>query len=300
MQITEKFFSEFLDTLFEAAYFVDNERSIFYWNKAAEELTGFTKEEVIGHRCHDNLLVHVDGEGNSLCTGNCPLLKSIKNKTPEESEIYLHHKEGYRIPVRVRILPIFNAAGEVTGAIEVFTNSSSQIELASQIGELKELSMHDPLTGIANRRYAEKILLDRIDEMKRFGWDTGVIFFDIDKFKKINDCYSHSTGDKMLKMIANTLKESIRGFDIVSRWGGEEFVVILSNINKDQLVEKSELLRKLVKESFFYEKDTAISATISGGATMLKDGDTVESVIERADILMYNSKKTGRDRITIG
>lgn len=300
MHLTEKFLTELLDTLFEAVYFVDNERKILHWNKAAQMLTGFTKEEIAGHRCHDNMLVHVDSEGNSLCTGNCPLLRSIQSKKPNESEIYLHHKDGHRIPVHVRIMPIFNEKGDVTGAIEVFTSSSSSIEMASQIGELKQLSLNDSLTGIANRRYAEKIILDRIDEMKRFGWGAGVIFFDIDKFKNINDSYSHSTGDKMLKMIANTLRESIRSFDLISRWGGEEFVVVLSNITVEQLAEKAELLRKLVKESFFFDNNIRISATISGGATMLIAGDTVESVIERADRLMYESKKNGRDIITLG
>ncbi|HNW82640.1 MAG TPA: sensor domain-containing diguanylate cyclase [bacterium] len=300
MHLTEKFLTELLDTLFEAVYFTDNERMIFHWNKAAELLTGFSRDEIAGHRCHDNMLVHVDGEGNSLCTGNCPLLKAIQSKKPNESEIYLHHKDGHRVPVYVRIMPLFNEKGDVTGAIEVFTNSSSRIELTSQIGELKQLSMHDTLTGIPNRRYAEKIILDRIDEMNRFGWRMGLIFFDIDKFKHINDSYSHSTGDKMLKMIANTLRESIRSVDFISRWGGEEFVVILRNVTVEQLTEKAELLRKLVKESFFFENNTLISATISGGATMLIPGDTVESVIERADRLMYGSKNNGRNRITLG
>lgn len=300
MFLDNRFMEQFLDTLFEGVYLVDNERNIMHWNKAAEMLTGFTRHEILGHRCHDNLLVHVDNEGNSLCTGNCPLLHSIKNGQSNEAEIYLHHKDGHRIPVHVRIMPIFNDAGEVTGAIEIFTNSTSQAALAAQVGELKLLSMHDPLTAIANRRYAEKILLDRIDETKRFGWNSGVIFFDIDDFKKINDCYSHLTGDRMLKMIATTLRESIRSFDIIARWGGEEFIVVLSNVSHEQLSEKAGLLRKLVKESFFIEKDRKISATISGGATMISVSDTIESVIERADRLMYCSKKSGKDRITFG
>ncbi|HRZ79183.1 MAG TPA: sensor domain-containing diguanylate cyclase [bacterium] len=300
MYLNERFLTQFLDSLFEGVYLVDNERNIMHWNKAAELLTGFTKDEITGHRCHDNLLVHVDSAGNSLCTGNCPLLHAIRNKISNEADIYLHHKDGHRIPVNVRILPLFNEAGDVTGAIEIFTNSSSQIALATQISELVRLSMHDPLTGIANRRYAEKIILDRIDELKRFGWTGGVIFFDIDNFKNINDSFSHPTGDRMLKMIASTMRESIRSFDMISRWGGEEFVVVLSNVSPEQLSEKAELLRRLVRESFFIEKDVKISATISGGATMLTASDTLESVIERADMLMYCSKKAGKDRITLG
>lgn len=295
-----KFIEQFLDNLFEAVYFVDIARQITHWNKAAETLTGWKKEDIIGHRCMDNILVHIDKDGNSLCNGNCPLVQSMKSRSTHESDIFLHHKDGYRIPVHVRIIPLFNDSGEASGAIEIFSNTSADNDLMSQIEALRKLSMIDALTGIANRRYAEKIILDRIDEKDRFGWDTGIIFFDIDNFKSVNDTHSHNTGDKILKMVANTLHESIRSFDYVTRWGGEEFVVILSNVTIEQLKEKAELLRQLTSKSFFFEKETELSATLSGGATMIKRDDTVETAVERADRLMYKSKKDGKNRVTVG
>ena len=294
------FIEQFLDNLFEAVYFVDTEREIMHWNKAAEILTGFKKDEIIGHRCMDNILVHVDNEGNSLCTGKCPLLVAIKDNSVKESDIYLHHKNGHRIPVSVRVIPVKNDKNEVTGAIEIFIPSGSRNELIEQIEELRKLSMLDSLTGIANRRYGEKIIIDRIDELKRFGWQSGLIFIDIDNFKPINDTYSHSAGDRIIKMVANTLRESIRSFDSVTRWGGEEFVVILNNISTQQLEEKAELLRKLVAQSFFFQNELKLSVTISSGATMIETDDTVATAIERADHLMYQSKKAGKNRVTIG
>jgi diguanylate cyclase (GGDEF)-like protein/PAS domain S-box-containing protein len=299
LKLDEKTLSILFDQLFEGIYFVDTERNIAIWNKAAEELTGFTHDEIIGHRCMDNLLVHVDSEGRNLCTGSCPLLQAINEKREKETSIYLHHKNGHRIPVSVRIVPLTNDSGEVTGAIEIFAPSNPKNDLEERVQELEKLSMLDPLTGIANRRYGEKIIIDRIEEKKRFNWDSGIIFFDIDDFKSINDNYSHYTGDKMLKMIANTFRESIRGFDNVARWGGEEFIVVLSNINHDQLKDKSEILRKLINESFFIEEGKRFSATISGGATMLDEKDTVISAVNRADKLMYKSKKNGKNQITL-
>lgn len=295
-----KFIEQFIDNLFEAVYFVDTEREIVHWNRAAEMLTGWKKEEIIGHRCMDNILVHVDGAGNSLCSGNCPLLRAIKENSVKESDIYLHHKDGHRIPVSVRVIPVMNSENEVTGAIEIFIPADSRNDLIHQLEELRKLSMIDSLTGIANRRYGEKIIIDRIDELKRFGWQSGLIFIDIDDFKLVNDTHSHSVGDKMIKMVANTLKESIRSFDNAARWGGEEFVVILSNVTIEQLSEKAELLRRLVAESFFFENNIKLSATISSGATMIKPDDTVATAVERADQLMYQSKRAGKNRVTIG
>lgn len=295
-----KFIEQFLDNLFEAVYFVDTSRQIMHWNKAAENLTGWKKEEIIGHRCMDNILVHIDSEGNNLCTGNCPLIQSMKSRSLHQSDIYLHHKDGHRIPVHVRIIPLFSESGESTGAIEIFSNTSADNDLMGQIDELRKLSMIDALTGISNRRYGEKIILDRIDEKNRFGWDTGIIFFDIDNFKYFNDSFSHNTGDRVLKMVSNTLRESIRSFDHVSRWGGEEFIVVLSNVTIEQLKEKAELLRRLTSESFFFEKEIRLFATISGGATMIRADDTVETVVERADHLMYQSKRSGKNKVTAG
>lgn len=292
------FIEQFLDNLFEAVYFVDTSRQIMHWNKAAEILTGWKKEEIIGHRCMDNILVHIDSDGNSLCTGQCPLVQSMKSRSLHQSDIFLHHKDGHRIPVRVRIIPVTDSSGEVTGAIEIF--SSTPNDLVQQIEELRKLSMLDSLTGIANRRFGEKIIQDRIEELKRFGWQTGIIFADIDNFKNVNDSFSHSTGDRMIKMIANTLRESIRSFDHAARWGGEEFVIILSNVSVEQLNEKAELLRRLTAESFFFENNVKLSSTISCGATMIRSDDTVETVVERADHLMYQSKRAGKNIVTVG
>jgi diguanylate cyclase (GGDEF)-like protein len=130
------------------------------------------------------------------------------------------------------------------------------------------------------------------------------IFMDLRKtichnnVKSFNDNYSHHIGDKVLKMIANTFRESIRSFDHIARWGGEEFIVVLSNINRSQFKERAETLRKLVSESFFYDEKGKLSATVSGGATMLDENDTVQSVVNRADKLMYHSKKNGKNRTT--
>ncbi|MGI6394611.1 MAG: diguanylate cyclase [bacterium] len=298
MFFNDKFVEQFLDSLFEAVYFVDTKRAIMHWNKAAEALTGWKKNEIIGRRCVDNILVHVDGDGNNLCNSGCPLVKAIETKMPSEVDIYLHHKDGHRVPVKVRVIPVVDDSGEVTGAIEIFTNA--QGDLFEQIEELRKLSMLDSLTGVANRRFGEKTIRDKIEELERFKWQTGIVFIDIDNFKNINDSYSHAIGDRMIKMVAGTLRESVRSFDHVVRWGGEEFVVILSNISHSQLKEKAELLRKLVAESFFFEKEFKLSVTISSGATMIKEGDNLDSVIERADKLMYKSKKMGKNKVTVG
>ena len=123
---------------------------------------------------------------------------------------------------------------------------------------------------------------------------------DIDHFKRVNDSYGHETGDTVLKMVAQTMAHNIRSFDVIGRWGGEEFLIILANITKNQLQTVAEKLRILVEHSTLNIGDAKISVTISIGATMAQKKDTVESIVKRADLLMYKSKGKGRNTVTIG
>src|SRR6056297_3396468 len=105
---TNDFYKRLLEELHEGVYFVDNNRQILYWNKSAERITGYLAEEVVGTHCYDNLLVHVDDNGNSLCRGICPLAMTINTLDKFTGKVYLHHKEGHRVPVTIKTLPMQN------------------------------------------------------------------------------------------------------------------------------------------------------------------------------------------------
>jgi len=289
--------THFLDQLFEAAYLVDLDRKIIFWNKAAEKLTGYTSEEVLGKSCRDNILMHLGCMGKEMCS-NCPLTRSIDSEELIETEAYLHHKDGHRAPVQLRVVPAKSEEGEIVGAVELFTLLSAQESLVTKVKELEKLSNMDALSGLFNRRFAENVLLQRIGELHRFGWNSGIIFFDIDNFKQVNDNYSHNVGDQILSTVSKTLLSNIRSFDFASRWGGEEFVVVLRNISKEFLIDRAELLRELVMESFVIVNEKTLNVTISGGVTMLRPTDDIKTVIDRADKLMYESKHAGKNRIT--
>ncbi|HNT36026.1 MAG TPA: GGDEF domain-containing protein, partial [bacterium] len=110
----------------------------------------------------------------------------------------------------------------------------------------------------------------------------------------------HDVGDAVLQMVANTLSSNIRSFDRVIRWGGEEFLVILVNIQDSDLPLIAEKIRVLVQKSFLKHQDISLSVTVSIGATLCRGDDTKESLLKRADSLMYDSKQANRNRVTIG
>jgi diguanylate cyclase (GGDEF)-like protein len=159
------------------------------------------------------------------------------------------------------------------------------------------MALLDQLTRVGNRRYADIQLRYALNEMQRYGWPFAVFFLDIDKFKRVNDSYGHAIGDMALKMTARTLSSALRSSDVVSRWGGEEFVIIIRN-PRDRLRKIGDRMRLLIARSGIQTARGMLSITVSMGATFARPDDTPDGLVLRADRLMYESKKAGRDRVT--
>ena len=139
MRLEQESFKNIIENLHDGLYFVDKNRIITYWNRAAEKISGFSADEVIGKSCSDNILSHVDSEGNSLCLNICPLASTIEDNIPREAEVYLHHKDGHRVPVSVRVSTLTNEKGEVIGGIELFTDISNQHANTLKVKELEQI-----------------------------------------------------------------------------------------------------------------------------------------------------------------
>jgi diguanylate cyclase (GGDEF)-like protein/PAS domain S-box-containing protein len=285
----------------DGVYFTDREMKITYWNKAAERITGYKAREVIGKRCRENILIHLDKEGHSLCRSHCPLSDTIAEKKACEAHVYLHHKLGHRIPVHIRTNPLIDEDGKVVGAVEFFTDTTAYPSMQQRIVELEKLALLDALTQLPNRNHLKPAIDTRFHELRRMGLKFGLLFMDIDHFKHVNDTYGHETGDRVLLTVARTLSSATRPFDLVGRWGGEEFLGIVRNIDQKKLAAIGDRLRLLVSKSSVYYKDNRrLTVTISVGATLANENDTREYLIHRADQLMYASKKQGRNRVTVG
>ena len=293
-------YQSLIENIFDGLYLVDKNRSIIYWNQVAEKITGYRADEVVGRRCRDNILVHVDGNGKSLCQGKCPLAATIADGTLRDAEVYFHHKDGHRVPVWVRAAPLRDTAGNIIGGAELFTDLSAGNAITTKVQELEKLSFLDSLTQLANRRYLEMELESRISEKHRYGTDFGVVFMDIDWFKRVNDTYGHDMGDRVLKTVARTFMNSARPSDLMGRWGGEEFIGILKRIDDNGLRSTAERVRSLVETSHLRENGLTVKVTVSIGATLAEKTDTADSIIRRADTLLYRSKQNGRNRYSIG
>ncbi len=293
------FYRNLLECLYDGVYYVDRQKRIVYWNKAAEGLTGYSRQEVTGRSCADNLLRHVDSGGRQLCIEGCPLGQTLVDGRVREADVYLHHKQGHRVPVSIRVSPVRDADGRIVGAVEVFQESVSKMAMLEELQMLKRDALIDPLTRVGNRKMAEMSLQRRLEEKRRYGIGFGLLFFDIDHFKQCNDSCGHLVGDRVLCMVAQTAVGALRSVDVVARWGGEEFIVLLPNVDEPTLAAVAERLRFLIAKSWLSIDDRPVAVTVSVGATLAGDRDSPETLIERADQSLYVSKDAGRDRVTL-
>jgi PAS domain S-box-containing protein len=115
------FYRDVCDNLSEGVYFVDKERKLTYWNRGAQKLAGYQREEVIGKHCYDNFLQHQDDCGRMLCHAGCPLAETLKDGKARHAEVALRHKDGHRVPVSVQVSPVVDRSGTLIGAVEVFS-----------------------------------------------------------------------------------------------------------------------------------------------------------------------------------
>jgi diguanylate cyclase (GGDEF)-like protein/PAS domain S-box-containing protein len=293
------FYRELLDHIGDGVYFVDRERRIQYWNEGAQRLTGYKAEELLGKSCQDDILCHVDQSGKRQCDDGCPLAASICDGEPHEAHVFLRHKQGRRVPVSTRVLPMRGADGSIVGAIEIFSDNSAQFDAQRKAEAMNRLAFLDHLTQLPNRRFLEMSLETALSEFKVHKDPLGVMVIDIDEFKKINDSLGHSGGDQALREAARTLTGSLRPTDTVGRWGGDEFLAIARNVDRETLSKLAERCVALIGQtSILGNEGRRVSLSSSVGAVLSRPGESALDFIRRADELMYQSKNGGRGRAT--
>jgi diguanylate cyclase (GGDEF)-like protein/PAS domain S-box-containing protein len=292
------FYKELLNHIGDGVYFVDRDRRILYWNKGAERLTGFTEQEIVGRTCDQETLNHVDADGRPVCRGGCLLHRCMEEGKEQQGHLFLHNKAGRRLPVKVRVQPMMDAQGWVVGAVEIFTDASGEYEMRRKADAMQRMAFLDHLTQLPNRRYLELSLQALLNEPARSG-EIGVLMMDLDGLKAINDQYGHSAGDQALCEAGRTLAGALRPSDVVGRWGGDEYVAIVNGVDERILGELARRCVMLTERKRMKCQEQEFQLSISAGATLVRSGDQMETLIARADEMLYRSKSQGGCRATM-
>jgi diguanylate cyclase (GGDEF)-like protein/PAS domain S-box-containing protein len=285
------------DSIHLGMMFVDTNLKIIEWNKAAENVTGYLKKEVLNQPC--SLLKFSDQDCSDLCQKHCRMLKVFAQKRQIDTFLfgtYLTHKNGSKIPVMSTASPLTTTGDKLIGGVEIFFDTSC---LESLKKELESRVYLNGLTHLYNRQKFQDVMNQEISATKRYHQPLSLLFIDIDNFKNYNDLYGHLAGDELLKTLANLLKENVRESDTVFRFGGEEFVVILTSTSSNQAKLLAEKLRATVEAHHFKPDNStpAVHKTISIGIAEYGQGYSASELIEMADEAMYRAKKSGKNKV---
>lgn len=266
---------------------------VSYLNRAAEAMTGWSLIDALGRPLEDVFNV-IDAETRMTILE--PINSVFKAGAPVKlpANCLLVRRDGSESPIEDSIAPIHNRDNEVTGAVIVFHDVSETRAMAQK---MLHLAQHDFLTGLANRALLTERLARALGLAKRKKKQVALLFIDLDNFKKINDSLGHAVGDKLLQSVATRLQEAVRTTDTVCRQGGDEFVILLTEIEqrKDAAQVAEKLIAAFARPHVINGCELAI--TLSVGISVYPDDCTdVESAYQHADEAMYQAKKSGKNK----
>lgn len=298
MSLGFELYKMLLDQLDDAVCFVDLQRCIRYWNSAAERLTGHSCSEVVGRHYDAGWLDHLAPDGFSLRDDDCPMHQSMEQGRPFRERLFLRHKDGRRICVDVRIMPVRDHDGTLIGGVEILCDATSSVVVESAFRQISEAADRDPLTGLANRRYLDRMLGRYLEQLERSGQPLSLIMSDLDHFKQINDAWGHVVGDKALVQFSTALQKQCRPVDLVARFGGEEFIVLLPGHPLETATQIAERLRISARTATPEDLGDR-RLTASFGVVQAIPGETASQLLKRVDTALYRAKARGRDRVEV-
>ncbi len=254
------------------------------WNRASERIFGFTAHEAIGH-----FLPTVGPEDRDEYADFAR--KIVATREPQMVQRRRHRKDGTTIPIDLAIGPLLDASGEVEGFMTIAEDVSERHRLEESL----RLAAHsDPMTGLANRRGFVEASGRELARAARTHTPLSFVLFDIDHFKQVNDRFGHSTGDRVLEAIAETLRNCLRASDLGVRWGGDELLAMLP----DTGLEGARLLAERVRsEVARLAVAGAAAVTLSAGVAQWQIDEAIVATLSRADERLYRAKTDGRDRV---
>jgi diguanylate cyclase (GGDEF)-like protein/PAS domain S-box-containing protein len=280
-----------LNSIGDAVISTDVTGNVTYLNAVAESMTGWSREEACGRRLHEVLRI-IDGDSREPALD--PLsLAVLHNKTVGLSaNCVLVRRDGYESAIEDTAAPIHDRRGQVTGAVIVFHDVGSARAMSLK---MSYLAQHDFLTELPNRMLLNDRLTQAITSAHRHGKSLAVLFLDVDHFKHINDSLGHATGDQLLKSIAQRLVGCVRSSDTVSRQGGDEFVILLSEVThaEDAGVAADKILTAVSEPHRIEQQDVHITVSIGIGVYP-EDGVDAETLLKNADVALLHAKTHGR------
>jgi diguanylate cyclase (GGDEF)-like protein/PAS domain S-box-containing protein len=285
-----------LDSIGDGVISADGEGKVTYLNLAAERMTGWTRDEATSRMFAEVFhIIHCDTR--EPVPNPMELAVRQNGAVGLPANTVLVRRDGLETAIEDSTAPIHDQGGQIVGSVMVFRDVGKARVMESQ---LSHLSQHDFLTGLPNRMLLNDRLKNALALARRHRTKVAVLFVDVDRFKQINDSLGHSIGDKVLQVLGRRLEETVRESDTVCRHGGDEFVIVLSEVEHAQNAARhAEKIRVALSPPHTIEQhDLHVNVSI-GISVFPDDGQDAETLIEHADAAMYHAKESGRNNYRV-
>ena len=280
-----------LNCIGDAVLCTDISGNITFLNLVAEKMTGWSWEEALGRPMAEVFQI-LDAVTRQTTPNPMDVAVELNRTVHLPLNCILLRRDGFETPIEDSVAPIHDREGKPTGAVIVFRDVSKARAMAA---EMTHSAQHDFLTGLPNRMLLNDRVNQAITLAPRHSKKVAVLFLDLDGFKHINDSLGHPIGDKLLQSIAKRLVDCVRSSDTVSRQGGDEFVVLLSEMeqSEDAAISAMRLLQAVAEAHTIDQHDLHVTTSI-GVSVFPDDGMDAETLIKNADTAMYQAKENGR------
>jgi PAS domain S-box-containing protein/diguanylate cyclase (GGDEF)-like protein len=270
-----------IDSLPIGIYVVDRERRIVLWNSGAERISGYMRHDVVGRASRENILGNCNDANCILCGAACPLTEAIHEGRPRDAQIYLRHKSGYRVPVHLRVVPIRDARGSITGAAQSFQEQTALNEAGLRPQNLAAHGCLDVATGVPNHAFTQSHLRENLAFFHEYHLPFGILLIRVNGLATLKATHGREALDVMLHVVAQTMKHTLRPDGFLGRWDEHEFLAIVTNSGPAELERAAQSVETIVSSSGIQWWDDLLSVTVFVARTMVQDGDTLESMLAR-------------------
>ncbi len=287
-----------LETLQTGVYLVDRSRHIRFWNAGAERITGFIRQDVVGRFSREHLLAATGRTKDVASDLADPINLVFRDGKTSITNASILHKDGYRVSVVLRTVPIRDSHGTVVGAAESFDKNMSASDWTRRRAGLADFGCLDEMTGVLSRKYIETQVRENLITFGEHKVPFGVLIVEVDGLQQFRASRGPGVVPVILRVVAQTVENSLRPTDLIGRWSEDRFLAVLIECKESEVVKVGERVRKTVGKSEMEWWGDTFSVTCAFGGAGSRFGDSAEQLIERAEKSLHESIVKGGNCVT--
>jgi diguanylate cyclase (GGDEF)-like protein/PAS domain S-box-containing protein len=288
-----------LDGLQTGVYIVDRNRRIRFWNEGAEQITGYLRQDVVGRFLRDHLLATGDDVKNFDADPDDPVNVAFRDGKPSVMDVSILHKDGYRVPIVLRTIPIRNSRGAVVGAAESFEKNRSASEWSRRQSVYADLGCLDAMTGVAAKSFMETQLREHLMTFAEHNLPFGILLIQVDHMDQYRATRGPGVAPSILRIVAQSVENCVRPTDVVGCWDENQFIAILQQCKESEVALVGERVRRMICQSEIEWWGDKFSVTSPVGGAGCRPGDSVELLIARAAASVTESIGKGGNCVTV-